>query len=258
MSDKVSFFESYFDAVRDFPPEEYKKALNAFFEYCFEGIEPEGLTGMSKVFFCMAKPIVDKGKKTAANGENGGRSASSKEDENQKQDTEEPTGSEKNNQLVSEKKPTGSDAPRNRNRSRSMDKEQDKGHGLGTGTGERNRTPDKDNGVCVGTQPARSRAFHAPTIEQVREYCVQRHNTVDAERFVDYYQSNGWKVGKNPMKDWQAAVRTWERGDNGGQGYKPAERSGTTRQSPLDVAAEVMRRIADEGKESAYDTRGNQ
>ena len=53
--------------------------------------------------------------------------------------------------------------------------------------------------------------FTAPTLEEVKEYCSERKNGVDAERFVNYYTANGWKVGKNPMKDWKAAVRTWER-----------------------------------------------
>ena len=54
--------------------------------------------------------------------------------------------------------------------------------------------------------------FIPPTIEQVKEYCKERNNSVDAEAFVDFYQSKGWMVGKNKMKDWKAAVRTWERG----------------------------------------------
>lgn len=53
--------------------------------------------------------------------------------------------------------------------------------------------------------------FLQPTVEEIRDYCRTRGNCVDAERFYDYYASNGWKVGKNPMKDWKAAVRTWER-----------------------------------------------
>ena len=57
--------------------------------------------------------------------------------------------------------------------------------------------------------------FTAPTLEEVKEYCAERKNGVDAERFVNYYMANGWKVGKNPMKDWKAAVRTWERNDFG-------------------------------------------
>lgn len=50
-----------------------------------------------------------------------------------------------------------------------------------------------------------------PTIEEVRQYCMERGKGVDPEAWYDYYSSNGWKVGKNPMKDWKAAVRTWER-----------------------------------------------
>ena len=53
--------------------------------------------------------------------------------------------------------------------------------------------------------------FTPPTLSDVQAYCHERHNSVDAERFLDYYTSNGWKVGKNPMKDWKAAVRSWER-----------------------------------------------
>ena len=57
----------------------------------------------------------------------------------------------------------------------------------------------------------RATRFSPPTFEEVKAYCVERGNHVDAQRFVDYYTSNGWKVGKNQMKDWKAAVRTWER-----------------------------------------------
>lgn len=53
--------------------------------------------------------------------------------------------------------------------------------------------------------------FVAPSLEDVKAYCHDRQNGVDAQRFVDYYESNGWRVGKNKMKDWKAAVRTWER-----------------------------------------------
>ena len=55
---------------------------------------------------------------------------------------------------------------------------------------------------------------HHPTLDEVKEYCSDRGNKVDPERWFDYYTSNGWKVGKNPMKDWKAAVRTWERGES--------------------------------------------
>ena len=66
---------------------------------------------------------------------------------------------------------------------------------------------DKNN---KADKPARAR-FVKPTIEEVQAYCRERGNSVDANRFVDYYEANGWKVGKNPMKDWKAAIRTWEK-----------------------------------------------
>ena len=53
--------------------------------------------------------------------------------------------------------------------------------------------------------------FEKPSLADVQAYCAERGNSVDAQKFVDYYESNGWRVGKNPMKDWRAAVRTWER-----------------------------------------------
>lgn len=58
--------------------------------------------------------------------------------------------------------------------------------------------------------------FTPPTYEQVSTYCKERNNTVDAERFYDFYESKGWMVGKNKMKDWKAAVRNWERSSKQG------------------------------------------
>jgi hypothetical protein len=49
-----------------------------------------------------------------------------------------------------------------------------------------------------------------PTLEQVKAYCLERQNTVDPEKWFNHYSANGWKVGRNPMRDWRAAVRTWE------------------------------------------------
>jgi hypothetical protein len=56
--------------------------------------------------------------------------------------------------------------------------------------------------------------FKKPTIEEIKNYCLERKNNVDANNFFDFYQTKGWKVGNSPMKDWQACVRTWERRSN--------------------------------------------
>ncbi|MCR9202897.1 MAG: hypothetical protein NXI04_29990 [Planctomycetaceae bacterium] len=62
-------------------------------------------------------------------------------------------------------------------------------------------------------KPKAAKRFKPPTVEQVREYCQERGNSVDAEAWIDFYTSKGWMVGKNKMKDWKAAVRTWEKSD---------------------------------------------
>jgi len=56
-----------------------------------------------------------------------------------------------------------------------------------------------------------AKRFVPPTHDEVLSYCRERKNSIDPRRFVDYYQSKGWMVGKSPMKDWKAAVRTWEK-----------------------------------------------
>jgi hypothetical protein len=57
----------------------------------------------------------------------------------------------------------------------------------------------------------RRSASSRPTLDEVREYCKERGNAVDPEKWFNYYESNGWRVGKNPMRDWRACVRTWEK-----------------------------------------------
>lgn len=59
------------------------------------------------------------------------------------------------------------------------------------------------------------RRFTPPSVDEVAEYCRERRNNVDAQTFVDFYASKGWKVGSTPMKDWKACVRTWEQRNTG-------------------------------------------
>ena len=56
-----------------------------------------------------------------------------------------------------------------------------------------------------------AKRFVKPALEEVKVYCQERKNQVDPQGWLDYYESNGWKVGRNAMRDWKAAVRTWER-----------------------------------------------
>jgi hypothetical protein len=68
-----------------------------------------------------------------------------------------------------------------------------------------------ENRPSKQTKEREGARFMPPTVEQIREYCAERGNKVDAQQFMDHYTANGWRVGRNAMKDWRAAVRTWER-----------------------------------------------
>lgn len=77
---------------------------------------------------------------------------------------------------------------------------------------EKDKDKDKDKDISFPPDGVKDNAHaHRPTVEEVASYCRERGNRVDAERFVDFYASKGWKVGNQPMKDWKACVRTWER-----------------------------------------------
>ena len=69
----------------------------------------------------------------------------------------------------------------------------------------------KSNTDVLNTESKKRQRFSPPSVEDVRAYCLDRGNTVDADAFVDFYASKGWRIGQNPMKDWRAAVRTWEK-----------------------------------------------
>ena len=72
---------------------------------------------------------------------------------------------------------------------------------------------DKDKDEDKEGSPPTPSQFIPPNVIEVRAYCNERKNHVDPQRFVDFYTSKGWMVGKTKMKDWRAAVRTWEKDD---------------------------------------------
>ena len=79
-------------------------------------------------------------------------------------------------------------------------------------------------GESVADKPPTRHRFSPPSVDDVRAYCTENGFRVDPDRFVDFYTSNGWRVGKNPMKDWKAAVRSWER---------KGKQNGKTKSKPL-------------------------
>lgn len=96
---------------------------------------------------------------------------------------------------------------------------------------EKEKEKKKENESIEADKPPTRHLFSPPSVDDVRAYCAEKGYHVDPERFVDYYTSNGWRVGRNPMKDWKAAVRSWERKE------KP---SGKTESKPLWTVGTVV------------------
>ena len=96
----------------------------------------------------------------------------------------------------------------------------------------------QDKDIVIVKEKAKAKRFVKPTLDEVANYIQERKSfkIVDAARFYDYYSSNGWKVGKNPMKDWKAAVRTWEKNSTTEQTKSKVEQS-------LDTWQEARRMI---------------
>ena len=91
------------------------------------------------------------------------------------------------------------------------------GKGIGIGIGKGIGVEEEGKGGVPSQEHPQnqtsSKRFSKPTVEEVAKYCEERGNGINAQKFVDHYETVGWLVGKNPMKDWRAAVRTWETRD---------------------------------------------
>ena len=114
--------------------------------------------------------------------------------------------------------------------------------------------PDEATPPPQKSSPQRRTQFRKPTLEEVKEYCRQRGNKVDAERFVNFYETNGWVQGRGkPIRDWKAAVRTWENRDNSEHNEQwsnkdriLAERQGELAREIADIEARYRARRAAE------------
>lgn len=178
---RMNFYRTFYDLTTLLPEAERRKVNTALLDYFFEGIEPKGLSKSGMKVFKGCEGRISKSRTNAANVAN--RYSDSKP-------TNEPTNVDTN---------SASEAPTE------LPPE-----------GERDREVDKE-GVKEKRKAAR---FRAPSPAEVSEYAQQYAATknldlraidFDPEYFCDYYESNGWHVGKQPMKDWKATVRRWLR-----------------------------------------------
>jgi hypothetical protein len=86
----------------------------------------------------------------------------------------------------------------------------------------------KQDAASVNAPKNRSKAFEKPTVQEIIGYVIEIQAAVDARAFWDYYESNGWRVGRNPMKDWRATVRQWQSRNHQGNGNGGTQRLTTS------------------------------
>jgi len=116
---------------------------------------------------------------------------------------------------------------------------------------EENRLEEKriDNNIKEEIQSPKR--FIKPTLEEVLCYCKERQNTIDPQRFIDYYESIGWMVGKHSMKDWKAAVHTWEKNSSSKPTTPPPKKKEIIRLAEKAVCP-LCESMLDEGRSFCY------
>ena len=179
------FYRSFFEAIEKLKKNDKLTVYSHLCRYAL-GEEVGELDGVPGAIFDLIKPQVDANFQRYENGSKGGRPKT-------KQNQTEPNETKQN-----QTEPN-----------RAMNKEEDY---------DKEKEDDKENKEKVKRE---SRRFTPPAREEVAAYIAEKGYRVDPDRWMAYYESNGWKVGKNPMKDWKAAVRTWA---TNGVDAKPAQK----------------------------------
>ena len=179
---QFTFYESFASALARIKSKAARcDAYDAICNFALYGIEPDldSIPDAAAIAFDLIRPTLEASKRKAESGRRGGNTEA-----NSKQTASKPEANGK--QTASEK--------------------------------ENEKENEKEGEIEIENEcyKARSRSrFVPPTLDEVAQYCAERHNNVDPQRFLDFYASKGWMIGKNRMRDWKAAVRTWEKRDDG-------------------------------------------
>ena len=184
MKDGMVLYASYAEKFKKLSDAQFGKLIRYVMRYQLDGVVPDIDDIAVSLSFDVIKFNLDNDnekyekvvERNRENGKKGGRP--------KKEDSENPTEPKKPNGF-SENPPEPKKADKDKDKEKDMDKDKEKKESM--------------------------RRFAPPSLSEVEEYCRERNNGIDAQAFVDFYTSKGWKIGSAPMKDWKAAVRTWER-----------------------------------------------
>ena len=180
------FFDDWEKPFRKLSGDEFKALFWAMFDFQKNGTEPPEFNGASSLIADFVFPQLDRRLQKQKEGRENAEKRWGKEDTQSTNSDRIGTHKQSNTNLI-----------------------------------HKDKTEDKDK---TSVTPAHARSdtqtrskFVKPTIDEIRAYCEERKNSVDAERFFDFYESKGWMIGQNRMRDWKAAVRTWEKSANNSQ-----------------------------------------
>jgi hypothetical protein len=185
-----TLFHDYSDVFSALPPEECKELISALFSYSATG-KITKLPPQAEIAFIFIRRSIDIGKDRQA------------------------AKNERNREIANARWDMRTHANASKRTEKMPEPEPEPEPELSSPNGEEGAHAPEAASPSASDSKRKTR-FVPPTVEEVTAYCQQRTNGVSPQSFVDFYTSKGWLVGKSPMKDWKACVRTWEEREKGG------------------------------------------
>lgn len=230
--DSFIFYRSFWEALKQCPNDVRLRLYDAIADYALNFNKPEGLEGVAAIVFPLIEPQITANNKRYINGCRGGEYGKL-------------GGAPKGNQNAAKTTP---------NKPQNNPKEQPKQPqnnpkttpNVNVNVNVNENVNDNENNTLTSveatTLPTRTRTterFVRPTIEEIEAYIAEKGYTFSAQAFFDYYEANGWRVGKNPMKKWKAACANWQRMEQERKQQKPNQYGSNNEDHPTN--AELIR-----------------
>ena len=198
------FYRSFYEGIKELPRDIQGEVLTAIMEYGLNGVTTENQKQITKAMFALIKPQLDANNQRFENGKKGGRP---KANCNQ---TETETKPKQNRNKTNHEPNVNVNDNVNDNISFLEKKKQKNDVAVSDLENENSESPIETLQIPKEQSGGGRKKFTIPTPEEVQAYCDERKNGILGQQFCDFYDSKGWRVGSQPMKDWKAAVRTWE------------------------------------------------
>ena len=213
--DTMVYYRSFRESLRELPPDLYKVVSETIFDYAFEGIAPGAdSNAVAKALFIAIKPVIDNAHNRydacVENGRKGGAPKGSRNNPSGKAGEPNQRPNQRPNQEPNQEPNLYKDKDKDKYKDKDIDSK-------GDCKGEPTNAEGNDTSVTTSADKPRRgttkrTAFVVPSLEIVKDYfSTIKGGDTDAECFYDYFTANGWRTGKNPIKDWKAAARNWMR-----------------------------------------------